>query len=46
VSSPGKLLIERRGAADWLTLNRPDRLNAVDAGKLGELHRYLDALRP
>ena len=39
-----RLVIERRGAAEWLTLNRPDRLNAVDAGMLGELHRYLDAL--
>ena len=24
------LQIERRGEVDWLTLNRPDRLNAIN----------------
>lgn len=34
--------IERRGAAEWVTLNRPERLNAVDKTMREELHRYLD----
>lgn len=36
------LIIERRGAAEWVTLSRPDRLNAVDPVMREELHRYLD----
>jgi enoyl-CoA hydratase len=36
------LLVDRRGAAEWLTLNRPDRLNAVDPTMREELHHYLD----
>lgn len=38
------LTAERRGAAEWLTLARPDRLNAVDAAMREELHDYLDRL--
>src|SRR5690606_33140749 len=36
------LLVERRGGADWLTLNRPDRLNAFDATMVDELNDYFD----
>ena len=31
------VVVERRGAAHWLTLNRPERRNAFDAGTLAEL---------
>lgn len=36
------LLVERRGGADWLTLNRPDRLNAFDAAMVDELNDYFE----
>ena len=36
--------IRRDGAADWLTLNRPDRLNAFNHRMIEELHDYLDRL--
>jgi enoyl-CoA hydratase len=36
------LLYERRGAAVWLTLNRPKKLNALNASMIGALR---DALR-
>jgi 2-(1,2-epoxy-1,2-dihydrophenyl)acetyl-CoA isomerase len=35
------LLVERRGAALWLTFNRPDALNAFDGGVLRRLHAAL-----
>ncbi|MEQ9639825.1 MAG: enoyl-CoA hydratase/isomerase family protein [Alphaproteobacteria bacterium] len=38
------LHVERRGAALWLTLNRPDRLNAFNATMIEELNRLLDDL--
>jgi enoyl-CoA hydratase len=38
------LLIEDRGAVRLITLNRPDKLNALDADVIGELHRaFADA---
>ena len=38
------LLIERRGAVDWVTLYRPDRLNALDASLIDALLRYFERL--
>lgn len=38
------LQIERRGAAEWVTLNRPDRLNAIDTVMTAELSHYFGAL--
>jgi enoyl-CoA hydratase len=37
--------VERRGEVDWVTLNRPHRLNALDAAMIGELGDYFDRLR-
>lgn len=36
------ILLERRGPAAWVTLNRPDKLNALDAELVGALHAALD----
>ncbi|MGE4220656.1 MAG: enoyl-CoA hydratase/isomerase family protein, partial [Alphaproteobacteria bacterium] len=38
------LHIEKRGAADWLTLNRPERLNAFNATMIEEMNDYFDRL--
>jgi enoyl-CoA hydratase len=38
------LEIEKRGEAEWLTLNRPDAMNTVNKKMLSELHAYLDSL--
>lgn len=38
------LLIERRGAVDWVTLNRPERLNALDERLTGALRSYFERL--
>lgn len=42
------LSIDRSGAAEWLTLDRPQRLNAIDSVMAGELTRYFQdiAARP
>jgi enoyl-CoA hydratase/carnithine racemase len=37
--------VVREGAIDWLTLNRPERLNALDATMVRELWSYFDALQ-
>jgi enoyl-CoA hydratase/carnithine racemase len=42
VSEP--LRVERRGAVDWVTLDRPDRLNALDAALIDALLRYFERL--
>ncbi len=39
------LLVEKDGAIDWLTLNRPDALNTLSNTLLTELHDYLDRLQ-
>ena len=38
------LLVEREGPLTWLTLNRPERLNALNGTLLGELSRALSLL--
>ena len=38
------LTIEHRGGADWLTLNRPDALNAISVEMVGELSDYFGRL--
>lgn len=37
--------IERERAVDWLTLNRPDRLNTLTGTMVRELCQYFDGLR-
>lgn len=37
------LLVEDRGAVRWITLNRPDKLNALNQATLSELHRAFEA---
>lgn len=39
------ITVVREGAVDWLTLNRPDRRNALDATMVCELWSYFDALQ-
>lgn len=39
------LSIVREGTADWVTLDRPDRLNALDPAMIAELHDYFGALQ-
>jgi enoyl-CoA hydratase/carnithine racemase len=38
------LLVERRGAVDWVTLNRPERLNALDETLTVALRSYFERL--
>ena len=38
------LLVERRGAVDWVTLNRPDKLNALNTVLVRELGEYFTGL--
>ena len=40
----GVLLVERRGAVDWVTLNRPERLNALDESLTTALRTYFEQL--
>jgi enoyl-CoA hydratase len=42
--SANTVLLERRGPAAWLTLNRPDKLNAMDGQMVGELRERLAAI--
>lgn len=39
------LSLEKRGAVDWLTLDRPDKLNAFDLQMADELAAYFHALQ-
>jgi len=44
--SDGKVLLEKRGPAAWITLNRPDKLNAMDGDvvrQLGDRLREVEA---
>ena len=38
------LLVERRGAVDWVTLNRPHKLNAMNSQLVQELSDYFHGL--
>jgi enoyl-CoA hydratase/carnithine racemase len=38
------ILVEKRGQVDWLTLNRPDSLNAISLAMVGELSDYFGGL--
>lgn len=38
------LIVDHRGAADWVTLNRPERLNALNPQLLRELNNYFAGL--
>lgn len=38
------LLVERRGEVDWVTMNRPDRLNALDDAMIADLSDYFGAI--
>ena len=39
------LLVERRGETDWVTLNRPERLNALNQPLSDALLAYFEARR-
>jgi len=38
------VLVERDGAVDWVTLNRPESLNAITQEMTSALHSYFDGL--
>ena len=38
------LVVEKRGQVDWLTLNRPEALNAISLAMVGELNDYFTGL--
>lgn len=38
------ITVERLGAADWVTLNRPDRLNALDRAMVDDLLHYFGSV--
>ena len=38
------LIIEEKGAVDWVTMNRPDALNALNVEMVSELHDYFSGL--
>jgi len=38
------LIVEKDGAADWVTLNRPEQLNTLTVESLAELNHYFDSL--
>lgn len=44
MTDPAPLLIERRGDVEWVTLNRPDRLNALDDRLTSDLREYFERL--
>lgn len=38
------ITVEKRGTVDWLTLNRPEAMNAINAAMVGELNDYFGKL--
>ncbi len=45
MSSYQTIIVEKRGAVDWLTLNRPDALNTMTMELVDELSGYFSGLR-
>ena len=43
-SSYNSIHIEKRGQVDWLTLNRPEAMNAISVEMVGELNDYFGKL--
>ena len=39
-ATDARLLIETRGPVEWVTLNRPDALNALNPGMIEDLRDY------
>ena len=39
------IIVERRGAVQWLTLNRPRARNAIDSETVQQLRTYFENLR-
>ena len=39
------LIVERQGAVDWVSLNRPDKMNALSPDLVADLVDYLTSLR-
>ena len=38
------MIVEKRGAADWVTFNRPEQMNSLSNEFMGELNHYFDSL--
>jgi len=45
MTDSSELLIEKREGVDWVTLNRPQRRNALNGGLLDALHSYFERVR-
>ncbi len=45
MNSYGTISVVQEGPVDWLTLNRPERLNAFNATMVEELKHYFDGLQ-
>lgn len=45
MSQTATIQVERQGAVDWLTLNRPDRLNTITGTMVEELCSYFEHLK-
>lgn len=38
------MIVEKRGAADWVTFNRPEQVNSLSQEFMSELNHYFDSL--
>ena len=38
------MIVEKRGAADWVTFNRPEQMNSLSNEFMGELNHYFDSM--
>ena len=43
MSGPERVLVEKKGAIAWLTINRPDKLNALDRRTMQEIDAAVGA---